>query len=366
MNQLPAHKSETMKKTGIIAVSAVVVLLVIGGLIYSRLGYKTCWNCNADGYFTKAMENACSDRADHRQAALDFIGKAADQGLARAEFFLAELYSESLPQGYVALDADRVDCMRQDVAADSGKAVSFFTAAAKTLARNEKSDPAMAAELGLLYLAGVLQAEDPVAEAIAWYEKAAEAGDHGAMRVLARLENDRGEYVRAAQWLTRAAEDTSDAASLLMLGDYAQYGKGRPVDLQEAEKMYARGLERARSGKDEGLQNTLAARLDLVRRRIADSGGSGPPQVLKYHLDGGVHHVVVFVDEQPQASVGEVINRDGSISAVIKANEEIGVQDQAREGFSSMNEGVFWILETYGRAARGDAGTVLRFELTKP
>ncbi len=361
-----------MKKTGTIIAVSVVVLLVVGAIIFNRQSYKGCWNCDAAGYFDKGLKNACSDRPNHRRAALDFIGRAAAEGALQAEIFLAELYSDNLPQGCVGRYSEQTACLRRDVEPDREKALAAFTSVAKALEDGQEADPVVSADLGLLYLQGVLPADRPKEKAMSFYAKAAEAGNFAAMRLLARMENERGNYVEARQWLTRAAEDPTDAASLLMLGDYALYGKGQTVDYGQAEKFYAKGLERVAQAAtaDETaaeLKNTLSARLDMVRRKLAQAGNSGEPVTVSYHLDGSVSHFYVYAQDQPEAYIGEVINRDGTVSAVLNKDLAFAkdLQEGSRQGFDSMNQGMFWILNTYAAATHGNEGAVFRFVLTK-
>jgi len=357
-----------MKKTGIIIAISFIAVAVIGGLIYSRMSYKICRNCDADEFFTRGLEYTCSDKEKYRQTGLEFINTAAGQGLVKAELALAEVYSENLPKEYVPADSEQLACLRRNVTPDQDTGLSYFAAVTKAVAQGHELDAVTLSNLGVLYLNGVIPAENPQDKAVDLFKKAAEAGSFSAMKQLGEMANERGDYSNAMQWLTKASEDPADAAAPLMIGDYYFYGKGTAADYKKAEEWYKKAV--ARSEKSEGREKDMAlTRLDLVQRKLSGQDGIIKQQVaVNYHIDGGIKHFIIFAADHPGEYIGEVINDGSSITAVMNTNLEFTAQlpEQQHDDFSSMNEGMFWILNTFAANTHDNAAELIfKFVLTK-
>jgi len=365
-----------MKKTGTIITLFFVAVLAIGGLIFSQLSYKICWRCDAEGFFNRGMEYSCNEKESYRRTGLGFIDNAAGQGYLKAELTLAELYSDNLPEDYVRSDSEQIICLQQEVKPDQTTGVSYFESVLGAVEQGKEADPVTLANLGLLYLKGVVPAENPVVKATSLYERAAAAGSFPAMRTLGKLANDRGDYPTAMQWFVEAAKDPADGFSPLMVGDYFFYGKGVVIDYQKAEEWYNKALTRAgkseKDGESESLQlgNMALARLDLVQRKLAGVDGRKQQVAISYHIDGSIHHFVIFAAEKdnPEESIGEVIRDGDTITAVMNTNLEgtAELPESGQQSFSSMNEGLFWILNTFAESTHDDAANLIfNFVLTK-
>ena len=360
-----------MQKTGIIITLALVTLLAAGGFIYSQYSYKICFNCDADGLYRRGLEYACSDKKSHRRVGLDFIKDAASQGNIKAELILAELYSTTLPAGYASSNPTQRECLLPEIAPEQTTGMSYFESVITAMETGETIDPEVLDNLALLYLEGIFSAEDNVNKASMLYEKAAAEGSYPAMRQLGILANAHGNYTQAMEWFVQAAENPTDASSPLMIGDYYRYGKGVAVDYLKARDWYTKALTRAEKGQDEEQKlqtNTAVARLDMVQRKIAADGGDSQRIAIRYRLEGGVQHFIIFVTDYPDIPLGEVINNNGTISAIMNENLELNQQLQVsvQENFSSMIEGMQWVLTTFAMSTNTDAGDVVfDFVLTK-
>jgi len=361
-----------MKKTGTIITLFLVAVVAVGGLIFSQLSYKICWRCDADGFFNRGMEYSCNERESYRRTGLGFIDNAAGQGHLMAELTLAELYSENLPEEYVRSNSEQIICLQQEVKPDQATGVSYFESVLGAVGQGADVDPATLTNLGSLYLEGIVPADNPVARATPLYERAAAAGSFPAMRKLGRLANDRGDYRAAMQWFVGAAEDPEDGFSPLIIGDYFFYGKGVVVDYQKAEEWYKKALARAGKSDQDGenleLEDMAPARLDLVQRKLAGEDGRKQQVAISYHIDGSVKHFVIFSADNPGEQIGEVINDGATITAVMNANPEPAAElpGSGRESFSSMNEGLFWVLNTFAESTHDDAANLIfNFVLTK-
>jgi len=360
-----------MQKTGIIITLVLVAILAAGGFIFSQFSYKLCFRCDADGFYSRGLEYACSSKESHRKTGLDFIKNAADQGHLQAELTLAELYSSTLPAGYTFSNTEQRECLLQDIASDQTTGMSYFESVMNTMEEGQEVAPVILDNLALLYLEGVLSAEDHVDKASMLYEKAAAEGSFPAMLQLGILSNGRGYYSKAMQWFVQASEDPTDAFSPLMVGDYYRYGKGVSIDYFKAREWYSKALARAEKGSSEEqtlLANTAVARLDMVNRKLAEEDGGKQRVSISYRLEGGVKHFIIFATDHPDQPLGEVINNNGNISAIMNENLELTQQlpVSLQENFSSMNEGMQWVLTTFAMNTHTDAADVIfDFVLTK-
>ncbi len=361
-----------MKKTGTIITLFLVAVLAVGGLIFSQLSYKICWRCNADEFFNRGMEYSCNEKESYRRTGLGFIDNAAGQGHLMAELTLAELYSENLPEEYVRSNAEQIICLQQEVKPDQKTGLSYFESVLGAVEKGAEADPATLTNLGSLYLEGIVPADNPVARATPLYKRAAAAGSYPAMRKLGGLANDRGDYRAAMQWFVGAAEDPEDGFSPLMIGDYFFYGKGVVVDYQKAEEWYKKALARAgkskKDGENIGLEDMALARLDLIRRKLTGENGRKRQVMIGYHIEGSVKHFLIFAADNPGERIGEVINDGNTITAVMNANPESAAEfpEPGQQSFSSMNEGLFWVLNTFAESTHDDvASLIFNFVLTK-
>ena len=344
-----------MQKTGIFILSAVAAVLVIGSIVFSQLSYKICFRCDADGFYNRGLEYACSDKQSHRQTGLEFIQKAAEQKLLKAELTLAELYSSDLPVGYAFSNTEQRQCYLQDVAQDQVTGLSYFETVMTDMDEGQEVAPVVLDNLALLYLEGVLSADEHVDKASMLYEKAAAEGSFPAMLQLGILSNDRGDYHKAMQWLVQASENPKDVVSSLMIGDYYMYAKGVTKDYPQAKEWYRKALTRAEkqenneSEKLTSLKDTIIARLEMVNRKLTEENGSKQRVVINYRLEGGVKHFIIFAGNHPDQPLGEVINNDGNIYAVMNENLELTreLPVSIQENFSSMNAGMQWVLTTF-------------------
>ncbi len=355
-----------MQKTGIIITLVIIAVLAAGIFIFSQFSYKICWRCNADQYFIRGTEYTCNDKQSYRQTGLKFIERAAGLGHTRADLLLAELYSSDLPAGYALSNTEQKECLQEDVTPDQTTGTSYFTSVIAAVEKGEEVAPETLNNLALLYLEGIVATDNANEKAGRLYEKAAAAGDLLAMSQLGTLSNDQGYYPKAMRWLVKAAENPTDFVSPLMIGDYYMYGKGVVINYQKAEEWYNKAL--SRSGKSDqdkddtglGPDDVVLARLEMVQRKLADNGQK-QRMTINYSIDGGVKHFIIYTTNHPESPVGEVINDNGNIHATM--NETLAFTSQLpeprQENFSSMNEGMRWVLNTFAMNTHEDAANLI-------
>jgi hypothetical protein len=359
-----------MQKTGIIITLVLVTVLVVAAFIFNQFRYKICFNCDADGLYNRGLEYACSSKKTHRQAGLDFIKNAADQGHLKAELTLAELFSTALPAGYQFSNSKQRECLLQDVTPDQTTGMSYFESIIAAMEAGNEVDPVLLDNLALLYLEGIFSAEDHADRAIMLYEKAAAQGSFPAMLQLGILANSREDYNTAMQWFVKSSDDPTNAFSPLMLGDYYRYGRGVARDFRKAGEWYSTALARAEKGSSKEqtvLANTAEARLDMVNRKLEEEIGK-QRVTISYRLEGGIKHFIIFASDRPEHPLGEVINNNGNITAIMNKDLELTqeLSVSAQEHFSSMTKGMQWVLTTFAQNTHDNAADIIfDFVLTK-
>jgi TPR repeat protein len=185
---------------------------------------------------------------DDTQAAL-WSRKAAEQGLAHAQYDVGNLYYEDVSHG-LPQDDIQTAFWRRKIRAWRAyiNSVDFHNsehwrhtqAAFWYRKAAEQGDADAQNSLGYLYSEGQGVPQD-YAQAALWYRKAAEQGDAVAQTNLGNLYYDgQGvlrDYAQAALWYRKAAEQ-GDADAQDSLGDLYDTGRGVPRDYAEAYFWY--------------------------------------------------------------------------------------------------------------------------------
>ncbi len=185
------------------------------------------------------------------QEAVKWALKAAEQQNPQAQYFLAQyyqyssspnleyshkLYQQSAAQGFIAAhwQLGLQYKLGQGVAQNPEKAIEHLRIAA-----DYDIVPAQTS------LAELLAASNP-AEALEWFEKAAEQGDSNANVALAEIyllgKNIERDPQKAYQHAKFAA-DQNDPEGLRLLGDIHRYGLGRAVNADTARQYYQRSAD---------------------------------------------------------------------------------------------------------------------------
>ncbi len=346
-----------MGKFGLIIILVLAAVLLATGLIHRHAGYKICPGCTPHEYFKRGLKYSCSKDKDHRLTALRFIKKAAEKGEFQAELLLAELYLQKFPNGYVPVFQKQIDCLSREAGPDKALATAYYEKVIKKIEKQKTVPPNLFFNIYLLYSQGILPAEKPAEVQQKWLAKAAEAGSHSAMILLAEAAEARGDFTLAKKWFEAAAQDPADWESALKVGDYYFYGKGVPVDYVQAEKWYQKALKAVQKlastlesdHEKTGIKVAPKVRLDILRKRLSTQkeNASG----LEYRLEGTVREFLVYVKGPSKKFdlAGKVINKDGKITAQMNSKLKYASPPEAMEktGFSSMVDGVKWVLGTF-------------------
>ncbi len=354
-----------MGKFGKILILAIVVLLLAILMVQKRAGYKVCPGCSAREYFQRGLDYSCKNEKDYPVIALKFIKHAAEKGEFRAKLLLAELFLQKFPEGYIPVFKKPVTCLAKLATPDRKAAISYYQQVIEDIVNQKEVPENLFLNVYFLYKNGILPADKPQEAAQKWLIKAAEAGSHAAMVLLAKAADARGDLKLARKWLEKASGDPTDWYSALMLGDYFFYGKGVPVDYKQAEVWYQKSLQAAQKlasdleSEQEKMDLEMAprVRLDIVRQRLAQEKG-GPGSGLEYKLEGSVKEYQVYVKGPSKEFqlAGKVTNKNGKIIAELNKKIQFASPPETteKEGFSSMVDGVKWILDAYASHMKGE------------
>jgi len=182
--------------------------------------------------------------------AVEWYTKAAEQGIASAQYNLGRMYYNG-----------------EGVAEDKLKAVELYTKAA------EQGDADAQFNLGVMYYNGDGVAEDKL-KAVEWYTKAAEQGDAYAQFALGYM-YEYGDGVtqdkkKATDWYTKAAEQ-GYAGAQFNLGRMYEYGEGVAEDKIKAVEWYTKAAK----------QGVAVAQYNLGRM-YSNGEGVAKDRVLSY------------------------------------------------------------------------------------
>ena len=187
-----------------------------------------------------------------------WLTKAAEQGLAEAQYWLADKY-EHLANGFHRIDADGnrydEDCPIEDRVRYLSEAVKWYRASAV-----QGNDSAQFF-LGGLYFNGN-GVEKDIAEGVKWWRKAAEQGDTDAQYNLGLCycngDGVEKDVVEAVKWWREAAEQGYSMAEYNLAACYF-HGEG-------VEQSMSLGLEWLHKAADHGLEEAIIALNNMGKR----------------------------------------------------------------------------------------------------
>ncbi len=353
----------------------IITLLVLGtvavvALLIKNAGHKECWFCTEQGRFERGLEFACSDDQELRKQALQYLSQAAESGIAEADIILAFAYSgaenaEALPVPPEAA------CLAGAISTNSTRAFDYLTKASDILKAEGKDAVSadLAMELVHMFSSPAFAKTDAgkaASEARFWLVAAADAGSVDATLNLASDAERNGAYTDALHWYQEAARLKPYPDFYLRIGDFYLYGMGTPVDYNKALEWYRKACDLASSPdialgseQQKHILTVCSVRQDIAKRKLARSGSKNPVEI-KYALKGNAQKYMVMAEDSTGESpefvrVGEaMVDSNGNISAEIAPEIELpeGIA-RKKDGFSSMNQAMEWLLGQWGAARYG-------------
>lgn len=347
------------------------ILLFIGCLamaasaILYNYSYKMCWKCSTQNYYERGKEFVCRDKVELQQTGVDFLRLAADKQQADAQILLAECYLGGLPEGYISLDGNAFDCLKNQLRPNATVAKQFFNLAYDTLRQGELTNNKQLFNFALLVENGILNSDNQQQDAHNLYLQAAEHGNNIAMTTLGFDYHKKSDYVAAKKWLRLAAEAGNDAQPALILGDYFFYGKGETVNYEKAIHWYRLALKtqksiwaRASEGERITAQDAPIARIEMAMRQLQKTRMLAPMS-LNYRIAGNANHYIIHSEDRPEGAIGSVKKTKTGITAQIDEGITLALSIPIRSKvFESMNDGMEWLLHAYARSRYGSYAKV--------
>ncbi len=319
--------------------------------------------------YAQGIKSACSEDNATQHQALESIKKAAEEGDAQAAMFLAQLFAGGMPEGVEPVQPDAFKCLAELVKPDGAEARRYLDMAAGLEGAVETLDPKIAYRYAILYMSAPFASHDEVSEfhaqdvADRLLDTAAKSGSSDFILNLAALCESKGNYAEALKLYEKAAELAPDFKLELKIGDYYLYGRGTDVNPSQATVWYQKAQKSVEAQKElepekrQHMLDIVSVRMDIAGRKLDRSGGA-PPVTVRYLLAGnGNHYIVKAIGKQGGSPItaGEVIKTEKGIKAVVAKDVKLPENSKReRDGFSSMNEAMIWVLEQWAKASIGE------------
>lgn len=342
-----------------------------GAAMLYNYNYKLCWKCSTDDYYQRGKEFVCRDKGELQQTGLDFLRLAAEQDNTDAQILLAECYLGELPEGYISRDQTAFNCLNDQLRPNPPAATQLFSQAFTLLGKDELEDQQQLFNFAVLIEQGVMKRSNPSKDAHSLYLQAAKHGNIIAMNTLGYEYHQKSDYVAAKKWLRLAAETEKSVNPALTLGDYFYYGKGETINFEKAIQWYRSALktQQALTAKLPETQRLAAldapkARIEMAMRQLKKSRMTAP-MALHYRIGGNATHYEVYTEDRTEGAIGTVDKTITGVTATIDAGITRALSiPTSSKSFTSMNDGMEWLLQSYARSRYGSY-TRVSFSLQK-
>lgn len=335
-------------------------LALAAAAILYNYSYKMCWNCSTADYYSRGKEFVCRDDDSLRQTGLDFLRIAVDRQHVDAQILLGECYLIDIPEGYVHRDSVAFACLNSQLSNNPPLAARLLNQAFQQLNSEATTDHQQLYNFALLIENGIVASAQPQQQAHALYVKAASHGNYAAMSALGRLYHQQSDYAAAKPWLKLAAEAGKAMEPALTLGDYFFYGKDEVINYEKAIYWYRIALKtqksllaRASEAQRLAAEDVPLARIEMATRQL-QKNRMQTPLALHYRIAGNANHYIVHTADHNTSAIGTVTRSDAGATAQIddSINLALSIATRART-FTSMNEGLDWLLHAYARSRYG-------------
>jgi len=337
-------------------------------MLYYLLG-DGCWNCSPQDYYSRGIAMISVKDNNDLKKGVKYLKTAAKKGNVKAIIFLGELYSDDFPDAYIKDNKEKIAALRSLISANIKKRESYFNELIKNQSFFDRKYSKTQYNLGILYKAGILKSEDKEEAYKKWLTISADNDNPLAIYQMGIFFNNKGKYMEALKWFTKAFDSSREPASAIMIGDYYFYGKGVARDYQKSIEWYQRSLSAPAlpdaslwiKNKEE-LTEWATQRLNIAEKKVC-SKMSKQVVIVKYRIIGGLNSFSIFTSDLKKNLIGRVKKQDGYIRA--RSNimiKSVSISKSAK--VDSMSEGLHWVLTTYAKNKYG-ADKDFNFVITK-
>ena len=317
-----------------------------------------CWNCSPQDYYDRGIAMISENDNNNLKKGVKYLKTAAKKGNIEAIIFLGELYLGSFPDTYITENKEKIAALGSIVSANIKKGESYFNDLIKNQSFFDRKYSKAHYNLGLLYKAGILKSEDKEESYKKWLTISADNDNPLAIYQMGIYFNNKGKYIEALKWFTKAFNYSKDPAAAIMIGDYHFYGKGVAKDCRLSMEWYQQALSvpespyaSLRFERREKLIEWATQRLNIAEKKVR-SKTSKQVVIIKYSIRGGVNSFSIFTSDLNENLIGKVKKKDSDILALFNmVNKSVSISKSAK--VASMNEGLYWVLSTYAENKYG-------------
>ncbi|MDL1968697.1 MAG: sel1 repeat family protein [Deltaproteobacteria bacterium] len=328
-----------------------------------------CWNCSPQDYYARGIAMISENDNNNLKKGVKYLKTAAKKGNINAIIFLGELYSDDFPDAYITDNKEKIAALRSIVSANIKERESYFNELIKNQSFFDIKYSKMQYNLGMLYKAGILKSEEKEEAHKNWLIISADNGNPLATYQMGIYFNNKGKYIEAMKWFTKAFDSTQEPASAIMIGDYYFYGKGVARNYQKSIEWYQQALSAPASpdtslwiNNREELTQWANQRITIAEKKVR-SKISKQVVIVKYRITGGVNSFSIFTLDPKENLIGNVKKQNSYIQA--RSNimiKSVSISKSAK--VNSMSKGLHWVLTTYAKNKYG-ADKDFNFVITK-
>ena len=319
-----------------------------------------CWNCSPQDYYSRGIAMISEDDNNDLKKGVKYLRTAAKKGNIEAIIFLGELSLDDFPDAYITDNKEKIAALRSIVSANIKERESYFNELIKNQSFFDRKYSKTQYNLGILYNAGILKSEEKEEAYKKWLTISADNGNPLAIYQMGIYFNNKGKYMDALKWFTKAFDSSQEPASAIMIGDYYFYGKGIARDYQRSIEWYQQAL--SASASREKLVEWATQRLNIAEKKVRIKM-SKQVVIVKYRIIGGVNSFSIFTSDLNGNLIGKVKKQNDYILA--RSNimiKSVSISKSAK--VDSMSEGLHWVLTTYAKNKYG-ADKDFNFVITK-
>lgn len=317
-----------------------------------------CWNCSPQDYYDRGIAMISDGDNNNLKKGVKYLKKAARKDNIEAIIFLGELYLGALPDTYLTDNKEKIAALASTVSANIEKGESYFNDLAENQSFFDRKYSKIQYNLGMLHKTGILKSEDKEEQYKKWLTISADNGNPLAIYQMGIYFNNKGKYIKALNWFTKAFDYSQEPASAIMIGDYYFYGKGVKKDYLRSIEWYQQALSIPASTDTalwiknrEKLNEWATQRLNIAEKKVHGKK-SKQVVIVKYSITGNTNSFSIFTSGINGNFIGKVKKQNDYILARIHTTIK-SVSFSKSTKVDSMSEGLHWVLAIYAQNKYG-------------